>query len=363
LTPAQVNEAELAFSELGERPLLAAVRYYIENYREPVKVVKVKDAFAEFIATKRQNNCRPDSIENYERKNAFLLRAHGDRNVSDIQPEHLKEIIFHSDYSPVYQNNLRRGMGVFFNWCHEQGYCKGSPMAQIEPVKFEREEPEVLPLSDVRALLKAASEYKDGVVLPYVAISLFAGVRPKELARLSWDSVNLPQKTITIKGKGAKMRARRIVEMSPNLVAWLKPFALAKAPFVGKNWRRDFDTVKAMAGYGGRALERDGGEENAVMKELKPWTIDVMRHSAISHHLAFHQHEGKTATWAGNSPDIVQKHYRSLVDPKDAKAYWSIKPADQKNIVSIQPAGQPEEKESAQTQQSKTTATSAAVGL
>jgi len=75
--------------------------------------------------------------------------------------------------------------------------------------------------------------------------------------------------------------------------------------------------VKGKAGYGGRS-----GEQS----ELKPWTADVMRHTGISHHLALHQHEGKTATWAGNSPDVIQRHYKGLVNKNDAKAFWAIVP-------------------------------------
>ncbi len=47
-------------------------------------------------------------------------------------------------------------------------------------------------------------------------------------------------------------------------------------------------------------------------------------HPAISTHLAYFQHEGKTATWAGNSPDIIQRHYKGLVKPGDAKEFWAI---------------------------------------
>lgn len=97
--------------------------------------------------------------------------------------------------------------------------------------------------------------------------------------------------------------------------------------FQGKNWRRDFDAVKARAGYGGRSGEEAG---------LKRWTADVMRHTGISYHLAQHQHEGKTAAWAGNSPDVVQRHYKGLVKPKDAKEFWKIIPTKaQDNILKM----------------------------
>ncbi|MBI4328201.1 MAG: tyrosine-type recombinase/integrase [Chloroflexi bacterium] len=328
LTPEQASEAEAAFAQLGDRPLLPVVRFYLENYREPVTKITVATAFAQFIADKERQNCRPDSIISLKRKNALLLARYGQKIVGELLPEQVKEIVFRPGLSPVSQDNVRRAMGCFFNWATEHGFCKESPLAKIKAVKIERDEPQIMPLSDVRKLLAAAASYKEGVVLPFVAISLFAAVRPKELERLSWDDVDLDQRIITIQGKGAKMRERRMVELSDSLVAWLKPFAVARLPFIGPNWRRDFDTVKVRAGYGGRSGRPEGKDSPAV----KPWVPDIMRHTAISMHLAMHQHEGKTATWAGNSPDIIQRHYRGLVSAADAKAFWNIRPDAQEPV-------------------------------
>jgi hypothetical protein len=88
----------------------------------------------------------------------------------------------------------------------------------------------------------------------------------------------------------------------------------------GVNWRRDFDAVKRAAGWG------------SEKKKLTPWTQDIMRHTAISNHLAYFQHEGKTAAWAGNSPDIIQRHYKGLVKQADAVAFWGIAPVKRKVV-------------------------------
>src|SRR5439155_12107432 len=175
--------------------------------------------------------------------------------------------------------------------------------AKITPIKADRQDPAILTPEQAGELLEAARKQKRGLLVPYVAIGLFAGLRPTELARLTWDRIDLADKTITIGADIAKMRSKRIVEMSDNLAAWLAPYASKRPAIVGKNWRRDFDTVKQAAGFGGRNGETPEGEETP---ELKPWTQDFMRHTAISYHLAQHQHEGKTATWAGNSPDMIQ---------------------------------------------------------
>ena len=211
-------------------------------------------------------------------------------------------------------------------------------MAGIKPIKLDRGEPEIIPIEKVRALLSSAESYKDGVILPYVAIGLFAGIRPTELSRISWKNIDLDDGTITLDAKIAKMRGRRVVDMvcltekdqdgadhklPANLIDWLLPYAPKKTPIRGKNWRRDFDAVKRLAGYDGREEKKKDG--------LLPWTQDLMRHTAISNHLAMFKHEGQTAVWAGNSPDVIQQHYKGLVKSKDAEEFWGIRPdADEK---------------------------------
>jgi len=54
--------------------------------------------------------------------------------------------------------------------------------------------------------------------------------------------------------------------------------------------------------------------------------VTFLSSSVISKHLAYFQHEGKTATWAGNSPDIIQRHYKGLVKPGAANEFWAITP-------------------------------------
>jgi hypothetical protein len=52
----------------------------------------------------------------------------------------------------------------------------------------------------------------------------------------------------------------------------------------------------------------------------------MTRHTAISNHPAYFQHEGKTAAWARNSPDINQRHYKGLLRQADAIESGQIAP-------------------------------------
>ncbi len=54
----------------------------------------------------------------------------------------------------------------------------------IDTAEVEELRPQMLTLLEVRKLLITASDYKSGVMLPYFAISLFAGLRPSDLGRI-----------------------------------------------------------------------------------------------------------------------------------------------------------------------------------
>jgi integrase len=176
----------------------------------------------------------------------------------------------------------------------------------------------VLSLADVRALLFAALHYKDGALVPFVALSLFSGIRPAELRRISWDDIDLGGRLLTIRGAVAKLRQRRLIELNDNLVSWLMP--CRNRAIFQKNFRRDFDAVRRAAGFRGSVWRKKGDEK------LKPWLADIFRHTSLSFHLAYHKHEGQTADWGGTSVVMLHKHYKGLVKPHDAQIFWSLTP-------------------------------------
>ena len=74
--------------------------------------------------------------------------------------------------------------------------------------------------------------------------------------------------------------------------------------------------------------EKDGKDPEKA-KKVK-WKKNALRHSFISYRVAETQDVAKVALEAGNSPQIIFQHYRELVQPKEAKAWFGIKPAPAK---------------------------------
>jgi len=56
------------------------------------------------------------------------------------------------------------------------------------------------------------------------------------------------------------------------------------------------------------------------------WKHKALRHSFVSYRLAAIQNIPQVAVEAGNSPQMILKHYRELVRPKAAKDWFAITP-------------------------------------
>jgi integrase len=59
----------------------------------------------------------------------------------------------------------------------------------------------------------------------FPSIRTFCGLRTSELLSLEWAQVT--ETEIIVKGQNAKTRQRRVVSISENLQAWLKPYRKA----------------------------------------------------------------------------------------------------------------------------------------
>lgn len=101
--------------------------------------------------------------------------------------------------------------------------------------------------------------------------------------------------TIEVKGRKAKTRQRRIVQMSDNLSVWLN---LATCPHGPVAPPRNIDVFSEQL----RLLAEDAG--------ITPWPHNALRHSFGSYFLARTKDENLTASEMGNSPGVVIKHYR-----------------------------------------------------
>ena len=63
------------------------------------------------------------------------------------------------------------------------------------------------------------------------------------------------------------------------------------------------------------------------------WPNNGLRHSYATYRLAQCQDAAKVALEMGNTPVMIFRHYRELVMPEDAAAWWNIFPEEAANVV------------------------------
>jgi integrase len=64
---------------------------------------------------------------------------------------------------------------------------------------------------------------ENGLLVPWLSLALFGGLRPTELRRVFWNDIDMENKVLFVRGAVAKLRARVAVQLSDNLIAWLAP--------------------------------------------------------------------------------------------------------------------------------------------
>ena len=143
-----------------------------------------------------------------------------------------------------------------------------------------------------------------------MVIGAFAGLRAAEVSRLDWSEVNLERGFIMVAASKAKTAARRLVPISENLKAWLQPRAMESGAVVPLSVSRI----------------------NQILSERDlPRKRNALRHSYISYRLAVVHDTPRVALECGNSPAIIFKHYRELVAPEAAKAWFDVAPNQPKS--------------------------------
>ncbi len=328
LTDDQLAQAEAAFLKLESGTLLDAVAHYAAHGGNQVSNTRLTQALDEYMNVKRtRKKLRSRTLQDYTCRLSALRTIHGGREVRSIVAADLEPLIFKPGQSAYTNNGNRRVLLGFFRWCKKQKYIVINPVEDIERAQQDDTEPAIMSLAEIKQMLTGAISYRGGKLLPRLVLEFFMGLRPEETVRLGWNHIQLQESTIRVTGEVAKLRSRRVIDIPPNAIEWLR--LCEGKPLVPENWRRDFDTLRRLAGY-------KGSYPKAGDEHLKEWPNDVIRHTAISYHFAKGNDEHKTAYRSGNSPEVVHGCYKGLVARAEAEEFWSLRPnTKSENIIPL----------------------------
>lgn len=348
LSKDQVKEAEAAFNRLREleregdtsrrHTLGAAVEFYLKHQDAgKTKPVEFNYARAQFLIAKEREGVRERSILQLNATLRQFQAAVENRPVCEITTADVESYLNglrskdgkHKAATKTF-NGYRADLNVFCVWCMEQTdtneegqklrWMLENPVAAIKKkVITERDVPETLNVSQVRALLRHVEEFKDGVMVPYFALALFAGLRTGtdgELHKLALHPeklrlIDLERGVIHIKPDISKTGQYRQVIIRPALAAWLTRYGLDILP---TGFDRHIKTIRKDMQLG----------------------HDVLRHTFFSMHVAAFKSVGEAALEGGNTEGVLKKHYLNLATYTEGGEFWGIMPdAPAKKIIPI----------------------------
>lgn len=314
-----VLETRTGLAESG-LTLREAVEYAISHHQRAKESITVAAAVAEIIDVKRKAGMSDFYINDLTSRLNIFANDFGERMVNTITHVEIEGWLHNRQQSPVSTNKFIQLLSIMFARAIKGGYLDSNPTEKVERARVRESEIGILAPDELTKLLKKA----DLRILPVFAIGAFAGLRRSEIERLDWSDVNLTKKQIRVR-KSKTSAGNRIVDLPATLHSWLEPHAKTSGKVWPRNGRKIYDTSKRAAGFGNPENLTD--EEGEKGMTLKPWPDNALRHSFASYHLAHHRSADDLALTMGHrGTDLIFKHYRALVEPEQASAYWSILP-------------------------------------
>jgi hypothetical protein len=271
------------------------------------------NALKEVLAAKKEANSRPRHLGNIQWYLGHFVKGRESLDVRSIGLRELDAWFAARKESPRAKKGHISLLSLFFSHCWRKGYISENPVKRLDPVHLDRGTPAILTLrQSIKAMLWARRNKPQA--LAWLALTLFCGLRPDaEADFIDWNMIDLKHGRITISKSKIRHVPHRIIDLTfcPPALEWLKVAKAIKSPLpvshgTRRRWIRELKTFL----------------------KLKRWPQDVLRHTAASNLLAYHQDAGKVSAFMGNSPGVLLRDYKALIVKEEAAKFFGILPKE-----------------------------------
>lgn len=269
----------------------------------PRTAADVNTVSTDLLEAKEKAGKRKRYLEQMKHSLKMFGLKFGTRKIHEVSAWEIEEWLNENGWAQSTRRGMLAIISTLFSFAKKNGFCSENMASRVERPSYDERPPGIWNPETARTLLKAALKHDKGVI-PYLALCMFAGIRPAEAEKIT--RADLLKDYINIASHRAKTRQRRLVTRLPAFNAWLK--AAGKVELPASNLRRRLAEVRKHV----KGLE---------------WPHDVMRHSFASYHLALNSSPDKTAHELGHhNTDMLFRHYRELVTKKQAEEWFGIRP-------------------------------------
>jgi len=309
LTPGQAEEAVQAFDKLASFgvSLNRVLEDWIVRRKQSQSSIHFEKLLDEFALAGRKNRARSAGYrQSIQQVRNRLISLHG-RVVSEITPREIEEAVH--GMTPSVRNYTLKILSCAFNLAVARSFATENPLRKVEQTHVVSKEIAVYSPQQVATIMSAVEE-NDFNLIPFFAVSFFAGVRRSELLRMDWSHVNTRERYIRLPKDLTKTNQGRHIPIEPNLRKWLIPHVREAGPVVpiSHNMLRRRE----------RALKS---------KHQIPIIKHGPRHCFGTYWLAMHENINRLMLSLGHTDfETTQEHYAKAATKKDAQLFWKIIP-------------------------------------
>ena len=303
-----------------------ALEYYLAHAPRQGTPVSLEKACAQFIASRQRDNCKERYLANLESQFRQIKEDLGKGTMIDaISTAALDDLVRgltgkdgDTPAQPKSRINCIITLNALFNFAVSQGWRGENPAAKLRRPKLDEVEIPILSPEDARKLLAEARQPVYADVFPAMLLQLFAGPRRSELAHIDYSWI----RDQYLRLEKTKIRKKRAVELSDALLAWFAPFrGRTGRVFTPEDVVFDPDDTRNVEDAYTYRLSQIAAAAHVVLPK------NVLRHTAITYRDALSADLAGTAAWAGNSPGMIENHYRGAATRDDALRFYGLNPA------------------------------------
>jgi integrase len=300
--------------------LIAAAKEHGRRHAVATVRKSIAETVSELLEAKKQDGMSVRYLQSL-RSHLTRFADHFRMNINTITSAQIEDWLRRIKRGPRTRNNILHSIVTLFNFAKARGYLPKMVATEADHVAKAKDHGGEIGIFRPKQLADLMAAGGDEAKL-YFAIGAFTGLRSAELIRLEWEDVNFERGYIQVGKAKSKTATRRLVPIQPNLEMWLAPYrAKSGLIFVSEHAAdRSIEQAKA-AGTG--------------------WPNNVLRHSYGTYRLAQCQDAARVALEMGNSPQMLFRNYRELVDERDAADWFGIIPREivAKKIIPLRRRG------------------------
>ena len=243
----------------------------------------------------------------------FMKRCKGlsARRVRSITPQECAGYIEQAFETPRQRQKARLILSGVFGTAVKRGWSDANPVARVEAPRVVENSVPILTPQEIARLQQVATTYRAGGCAAAVGMMLYAGIRPHEVARLTWAQVDLRERAIYILPLHSKTGGARRVTIHKPLLRILQKHKRSEDEMIcPANWLRRWRELRCAAGWG-----RD-----------KSWPQDALRHTFASYHLSHFRSFAELQLEIGHrDATLLRTRYVDQRAVVNAEAFWEAR--------------------------------------